>query len=935
MASTSRQRSNDAALRSRKDDPLTPQHKSPNRPARRAVRRCAVLASTLCLTATAGVAAVATATSAAADTPVQVWLTTQNRSDELSRKGDISLTGSASGNVQINVTPGETYQTMTGFGASFTDSSTYVINQLPEGTRNQLMRDLFTYSNGIGLSWLRQPLGSSDFTRNSNFYTYQDGGPGSALTVDRDSSSIDLVRHAKHLNNSITVMGTPWSAPAWMKQSNSLVSGDQGANRLKGGQEAIYAEYLTRVAQLYRDRGANLDYISIQNEPLFTPGTYPGMYVDAGQQAAIAGQLAPRLSQAGLSTKILGYDHNWNNTGYPSSLVTGGNSSHFAGTAWHCYEGSAGAQSTVHNANTGKGTFFTECSGTESSNRADTFKDTLWYHASQYAIPSTRNWSKTISFWNLALNQSNGPVQGSCTGNPCTGIVTANSNGTYTRNAGYYVLGHFSKFVKPGAVRIGSSGTTSSISNVAFRNSDGSTILVVHNGGGSNSIRVSVNGQHFGYSMPENSLATFTWGGSGNWGSIGGGGTAGPPPGTGGGGGDNGADPADVPGHAGAITGLAKKCVDLRSGTETKANGTAVQLYDCNGSVAQRWIVANDNTIRVRGKCLEVNGTGNGAQAYIWDCDGKNTQKWTIDGQLIKATGGRCLDVPDSNSANGNQLKLWDCFGAANQRWNAPNLSPVGTTTTIKDRANSKCVDVRGGSTNRANGTAVQIHDCNGTVAQRWTFADDESVRFGDRCLDVAVPANASGSKTQIWECTGRSNQRWQLDGLVLRNLAGNKCLDLTNGSASNGNQLQVWDCSSGPNQQWLTSQNQGTGPSGQIRGLANKCVDVSNSNTTNGTKVQLWDCNGSGAQRWTRAIDGTLRALGKCLEVNGTGNGAQAYLWDCDGKNTQKWTIDGQYIKAYGGRCLDVPDSNSANGNQLKLWDCVGAANQRWTVPA
>ncbi len=763
-------------------------------------RRIPALVATAALLSPLGVATLAAAPTALANTPVQVWQTTQDRADQLTKKSDVTLGSSGSGNVTININPNQTYQTMTGFGGSFTDSATVSIGSLNSSQRSKLLSDLFSYDNGIGLSWLRQPLGATDFNRDTNFYTYQDAGPGTPVNVNRDNDALNLIKAAKSYNPSISVAGAPWSAPAWMKVHPALVNGNSNTNQLKIEHEGDYAEYLKNVVQAYKDKGVDMDYISIQNEPHFTPGGYPAMYMSQWTQANVINELGWRLNNSGLgNTKILGWEHNWNNTGYAEFLVNGWSSQYVAGTAWHCYEGSAGAQSTVHYANSSKGTFFTECSGIESSNRANTFKDTLWYHSTNYTFPAVRNWSKTISFWNLALNENNGPVQGACTSSPCTGIVTVNNNGTYTRNAGYYVLGHFSKFVKPGAVRIGSSDTTSSISNAAFQNPDGSRVLVVHNGGGSNSIKVNVDGQTFGYHVPENSLVTFAWGGNGNWGGTGG--VSGGPDGSPGQGGND-QDPPDVPGTAGAITGLANKCVDVRSGGETKANGTVVQLHDCNGSIAQRWIIADDGTIRVRGKCLEVNGTGNGAQAYIWDCDGKNTQQWTISGQLIKASGGRCLDVPDSNSSNGTQLKLWDCYGDANQRWNPPVSNPVGNTSTIRDSQHNKCVDVAGGSTTSANGTAVQLYQCNNTVAQNWTFAPDGSIRFGSKCLDVSAPVG-NGSQTQIWECTGRANQRWQRDGNLLRVVDGNRCLDLPNGSSSNATRLQVWDCFGAGNQQW------------------------------------------------------------------------------------------------------------------------------------
>ncbi|MEU8663389.1 glycosyl hydrolase family 18 protein [Actinoplanes philippinensis] len=127
-------------------------------------------------------------------------------------------------------------------------------------------------------------------------------------------------------------------------------------------------------------------------------------------------------------------------------------------------------------------------------------------------------------------------------------------------------------------------------------------------------------------------------------------------------------------GRTGRITGLGGKCVDINAASS--ANGTAVQLYDCNGTAAQTWTVGADGTIRGLGKCLDVNaaGTANGSLVQIYDCNGTGAQQWqsASDGTLRNPASGRCLDVQDNSSANGARLQIWDCFAGANQRWTLP-----------------------------------------------------------------------------------------------------------------------------------------------------------------------------------------------------------------------------------------------------------------------
>ncbi|GAA3865355.1 RICIN domain-containing protein [Streptomyces lannensis] len=119
------------------------------------------------------------------------------------------------------------------------------------------------------------------------------------------------------------------------------------------------------------------------------------------------------------------------------------------------------------------------------------------------------------------------------------------------------------------------------------------------------------------------------------------------------------------------ITGLAGKCVDVAGANP--ANGTAVQLYDCNGTTAQKWTVGSDGTMRALGKCLDVvgNGTADGSKVQLWDCTGGPNQKWTVTGarDIVNPQANKCLDVTDNNSANGTRLQIWSCSGGANQKW--------------------------------------------------------------------------------------------------------------------------------------------------------------------------------------------------------------------------------------------------------------------------
>ncbi|MFF1293549.1 MULTISPECIES: glycoside hydrolase family 19 protein [unclassified Streptomyces] len=131
----------------------------------------------------------------------------------------------------------------------------------------------------------------------------------------------------------------------------------------------------------------------------------------------------------------------------------------------------------------------------------------------------------------------------------------------------------------------------------------------------------------------------------------------------------------------GSITGLAGKCVDVAGASS--ADGTAVQLYDCNGTGAQIWSNSGDGTLRALGKCLDVvdHGTGDGAAVQLWGCSGGANQQWVVTAarDIVNPAANKCLDVRDNSSANGTRLQIWTCSGGANQKWNAP-ASGGGTT---------------------------------------------------------------------------------------------------------------------------------------------------------------------------------------------------------------------------------------------------------------
>jgi glucosylceramidase len=478
--------------------------------------------------------AFATAPTAATST-VHVWITTPDGQLKMSDQGTVAFSAAAPSATTVTIDASRTFQTMTGFGASITDSSATVLYGLSSSARETAMRDLFDAAHGDGLSFLRQPIGASDFTA-SAAYTYDDLGPGQTdylqrhFSVAHDEAQIlPLLRQAKHLNPHLTVMATPWSPPAWMKTSGSLIGG-----RLIDDPKiyASYALYLLRFVEAYRAQGVPVDLLSVQNEPQNrTPSGYPGTDMSAAQEEKVIADLGPMLRLAGLKTKILAYDHNWSEhpndiaatppdetsdiDAYPQEVLSSAAAKWVSGTAYHCYYGDPSAMTSLHNQYPHQDIYFTECSGSQSSDPANTFSDTLKWHARNLIIGATRNWAKSVVNWNVALDPTGGPHVGGC--GTCTPVLTIGPGDTVTRNAEYYSLGHLSRFVRPGAMRIastsfGTTGWNGQIMDVAFRNPDGSTVLVAHNENDNpQSFSVSQNGQSFDYTLPGGALATFVW----------------------------------------------------------------------------------------------------------------------------------------------------------------------------------------------------------------------------------------------------------------------------------------------------------------------------------------------------------------------------------------------------------------------------------------
>jgi glucosylceramidase len=474
------------------------------------LRRAQVLFLAIACTATYNSCSARTP-AAAAGIAVDVFESSADLKESLQQKPALSFSGWQPSVPTITVNDAITYQQMDGFGASITDSSGWLIyNKLSTSQRADLMEKLFDPVNGIGLSFLRQPMGASDLALKK--YSYDDLPPGQsdpALTqfsIDHDRAYIlPVLRQAIALNPQLKIMATPWSPPGWMKSSDSLIKGQL----LKSSYPAL-AKYFVTFVQAYAAEGVPIYAITMQNEPLFSPPDYPGTLISAEEQTTfIRDHLGPAFRDSGLTTKIMVFDHNWDLISYASTVLSDPKTASLvAGTAVHCYGGTVGAQTQLKNQFPDRDIWETECSG------GSWQPGNLLTQQVGLVIGTTRNWAKSVVLWNLALDQNNGPYIGGC--KTCRGLVTIDTRtvpSTTALTVDYVALGQASKFVSPGAYRIDSNSLEGTgLQNVAFRNPDGSIVLLALNSGGAPaSFGVRWSGRSFAYTLEPSSTVTFRW----------------------------------------------------------------------------------------------------------------------------------------------------------------------------------------------------------------------------------------------------------------------------------------------------------------------------------------------------------------------------------------------------------------------------------------
>jgi len=441
---------------------------------------------------------------------IDVWLTNPDKSALFAhQEKQLQFDAAANNSPEINVDDKQTYQSMVGFGFALTGgSATHIINMNAE-SRAKLLHQVFgTEGNDIGVSYLRVSIGSSDL--NDHVFSYDDLPEGETdINMDKfdlgpdKKDVIPVIKEILAINPAIKILGSPWSPPKWMKTND-----DTRGGRLKPEYYAAYAKYFVKYIQQMKAEGITIDAITVQNEPLH-PGNNPSLLLTAPEERDfVKNNLGPAFKAAGITTKILVYDHNADRPDYPITILDDpGAAKYIDGSAFHLYGGKIESLNDVHNAHPDKNIYFTEQMVVQFH---DTARMIIAAPVGTIIIGATRNWCRNVLEWNLAAGPDFKPYtdRGGCS--MCQGAVTIDGN-SFSENIAYYSMAHISKFVRPGSVRI-ATNDIESLPNVAFTTPGNKKVLIVANEKNDpQTFTISYNGKNASATLEGKAVATFVW----------------------------------------------------------------------------------------------------------------------------------------------------------------------------------------------------------------------------------------------------------------------------------------------------------------------------------------------------------------------------------------------------------------------------------------
>jgi glucosylceramidase len=424
----------------------------------------------------------------AAGRSVQVYNTAESTDLRLTRTDKVQFKKAdpiAESRVYVFFDPDKTFQTFLGIGGALTDAAAETFAKLPEEKQKELLGSYYDTVTGIGYTLARTNINSCDFSSDS--YTYIEEGDSSLKTfnIEHDRKfKIPLIKKALEASGGqLTLFASPWSPPAFMKDNDNMLHG----GKLKPEFYLPWARYYTKFIKSYEQEGVPVWGITIQNEPMATQTWESCIYSSEDERDFLKNYLGPVMEKEGLKEKkIIVWDHNRDlivqraEVIYDDPVASG----YAWGTGFHWYEDWSGGDKMygnvgiVHELYPEKSLLFTE--GTPASFNPDRYGS--WRLGEKYGesmIRDFNNWTVGWTDWNILLDEQGGPNH---VGNFCFAPVHANTKtGELIYTNSYYYIGHFSKFIRPGAKRILCSPSRSQLLTTGFKNQDGSVVIIVMN----------------------------------------------------------------------------------------------------------------------------------------------------------------------------------------------------------------------------------------------------------------------------------------------------------------------------------------------------------------------------------------------------------------------------------------------------------------------
>jgi glucosylceramidase len=404
----------------------------------------------------------------------------------------------------VMLSPSIKFQEILGFGGAFTDAACFTFNRLAPPMRERLFHELF-HPTEMGLSVCRICVGSSDYS--TKMYSFDEGDPDPSLarfSIDHDREYIlPILRHARALNPELFLFSSPWSPPGWMKFNGSMLGGS-----MRNHYFSAYAQYYVKFLQGYAAEGVSVQALTSQNEvDTDQDGRMPAcLWGQEYEIQFVRDHLGPLLETSGLPTKIWILDHNYNLWGRAVCCLEDEKLRRYCNAvAWHGYAGTPDMMSKVQGAFPEIEMYWTE----GGSDYKDPAYQTDWCKWGGTFVGVLRNWCRSITSWNLALDERGRPNIGPFS---CGGVVTIDSQTQEIARSGlYWALAHFSRLIRRGARRFDSWSAAPDLQQVGVENPDGQKVLVVANPGPARTIELRLANMAANVRLKENSIATLSW----------------------------------------------------------------------------------------------------------------------------------------------------------------------------------------------------------------------------------------------------------------------------------------------------------------------------------------------------------------------------------------------------------------------------------------